>query len=196
MAAAGGPEPPWALGPMVPVAGERRASLSSSKAPPPQLPPPGPFIRLAFLNYSQCTQSLKSSAAPTWAQTLTFQHLLLYESPQDTRDSPPCVVLELWQRDPQVRRAGLARALRRLYFTHLILFASLCSITGASQGWLVVKNPPASVGDIRDTGSIPGSGKSPGKGHSDPLLYSCLKNPMDRGAWRAVVRGVERVGHD
>ncbi|KAJ1078187.1 hypothetical protein K5549_011514 [Capra hircus] len=61
----------------------------------------GPFIRLAFLNYSQCTQSLKSSAAPTWAQTLTFQHLLLYESPQDTRDSPPCVVLELWQRDPQ-----------------------------------------------------------------------------------------------
>uniref|UniRef100_A0AC11DNX8 Fer-1 like family member 5 n=1 Tax=Ovis aries TaxID=9940 RepID=A0AC11DNX8_SHEEP len=61
----------------------------------------GPFIRLVFLNHSQCTQTLKSSAAPTWAQTLIFQHLLLYESPQDTRDSPPCVVLELWQRDPQ-----------------------------------------------------------------------------------------------
>ncbi|XP_059747609.1 fer-1-like protein 5 isoform X2 [Bos taurus] len=61
----------------------------------------GPFIRLVFLNHSQCTQTLKSSTAPTWAQTLIFQHLLLYENPQDTRESPPCVVLELWQRDPQ-----------------------------------------------------------------------------------------------
>ncbi|XP_043323629.1 fer-1-like protein 5 [Cervus canadensis] len=61
----------------------------------------GPFIRLVFLNHSQCTQTLKSSAAPTWAQTLIFQHLLLYENPQDTREGPPCVVLELWQRDPQ-----------------------------------------------------------------------------------------------
>ncbi|ELR59346.1 Fer-1-like protein 5 [Bos mutus] len=61
----------------------------------------GPFIRLVFLNHSQCTQTLKSSTAPTWAQTLVFQHLLLYENPQDTRESPPCVVLELWQRDPQ-----------------------------------------------------------------------------------------------
>nr|XP_020762001.1 fer-1-like protein 5 [Odocoileus virginianus texanus] len=61
----------------------------------------GPFIRLVFLNHSQRTQTLKSSAAPTWAQTLIFQHLLLYENPQDTREGPPCVVLELWQRDPQ-----------------------------------------------------------------------------------------------
>ncbi|XP_061067067.1 fer-1-like protein 5 [Eubalaena glacialis] len=60
-----------------------------------------PFIRLVFLNHSQCTQTLKSSAAPTWAQTLIFQHLLLYENPQDTKESPPFVVLELWQRDPQ-----------------------------------------------------------------------------------------------
>nr|KAF6429354.1 fer-1 like family member 5 [Molossus molossus] len=60
-----------------------------------------PFIRLVFLNHSQCTQTLRSSAAPTWAQTLIFQHLLLYESPQDTSKSPPLVVLELWQRDSQ-----------------------------------------------------------------------------------------------
>ena len=70
------------------------------------------------------------------------------------------MVLELWQRDPQVRRAGLGRALRRLYFIHLILFASLCSMIGASQVLLVVKNPPASAGDIRDVGLIPGSGRS------------------------------------
>ncbi|XP_054403145.1 fer-1-like protein 5 isoform X6 [Pongo abelii] len=58
-----------------------------------------PFIRVVFLNHSQCTQTLRSSAGPTWAQTLIFQHLLLYENPQDTKETPPVVVLELWQRD-------------------------------------------------------------------------------------------------
>ena len=46
----------------------------------------------------------------------------------------------------------------------------------------MVKNVPANAGDIRDLGSIPGSGRSPGGGHSDPLYYSCLENPMDKGA--------------
>ena len=54
-------------------------------------------------------------------------------------------------------------------------------INGASQVVLVVKNPPANAGDLRDTGSIPGSGKSPGGRHSNPLQYSCLENPLDRG---------------
>jgi len=45
----------------------------------------------------------------------------------------------------------------------------------------MVKNPPANAGDIRDMGSIPGSGRSPGRGNSNPLQYSCLENPMDRG---------------
>ena len=69
-------------------------------------------------------------------------------------------------------------------------------MTGASQVALVVKNPPARAGDIRDSGLIPGSGTSPGGGHGNPLQYSCLENPMDRGGWRATVRGVTRVGHD
>ena len=47
----------------------------------------------------------------------------------------------------------------------------------------MVKNPSANAGDIRDTGSIPGSGRSPGGGHGNPLQYFCLKNPMDRGAY-------------
>ena len=55
----------------------------------------------------------------------------------------------------------------------------------ASQVALVVKNPPANSGDIRDVDSIPGSGRSPGEGHGNPLQYSCLGNPMDRGAWWA-----------
>ena len=48
---------------------------------------------------------------------------------------------------------------------------------------LVVKNPPANAGDVRDAGLIPGSGRAPGGGHGKPLQYSCLENPMDRGAW-------------
>ena len=55
---------------------------------------------------------------------------------------------------------------------------------------LVVKNPPANAGDIRDTGSIPGLGRSPGRGHGNPLQYSCLENPMDRGAGWATVYSV------
>ena len=49
------------------------------------------------------------------------------------------------------------------------------------------KNTPVSAGEVRDTGSIPGSGRSPGKEHSNPLQYSPLENPKDRGAWRNVV---------
>ena len=53
----------------------------------------------------------------------------------------------------------------------------------------MVKNPPASAGDARDTGSIPGSGRSPEGGNGNPLQYSCLENPMNRGArWAAVHR--------
>ena len=50
---------------------------------------------------------------------------------------------------------------------------------------LGLKNPPANAEDLRDVGSIPGPGRFPGGGHSNPLQYSCLENPMDRGAWQA-----------
>ena len=53
----------------------------------------------------------------------------------------------------------------------------------ASQVVLVVKNLPASAGDVRDRGSVPGSGSSPGGGHGTPLQYSSLENAMDSGAW-------------
>ena len=55
---------------------------------------------------------------------------------------------------------------------------------------LGVKNLPADAGDLRDSGSIPGLGRSPGEGHSNPLQYSCLENPMERGAWWDTVHGV------
>ena len=58
----------------------------------------------------------------------------------------------------------------------------LCITTRASLVALVVKNLPANAGDTRDTGSVPGSGRSSGEGNGNPLQYSCLENPMDRGA--------------
>ena len=56
----------------------------------------------------------------------------------------------------------------------------------------MVKNQLASAGDTRDGGSTPGWGRSSGEGHGSPLQYSCLKSPMDRGAWRAIVHGVTK----
>jgi len=55
---------------------------------------------------------------------------------------------------------------------------------------LVIRNSPANAKDVRDAGSIPGSGRFPGGGHGNPLQYSCLENPMDRRAWRATVHKV------
>ena len=56
----------------------------------------------------------------------------------------------------------------------------------------VVKNPPTNAGDIGDAGSIPGSERSPGEGNGNPLWYVCLENPMDRGAWQAIVHRVAK----
>ena len=56
----------------------------------------------------------------------------------------------------------------------------------------MVKDPPANAGDVRDRGSIPGSGRPPRGGHGNPLQYSCMENPMDRGAlWATVHRSKE-----
>ena len=55
-------------------------------------------------------------------------------------------------------------------------------LSWASQVALVVKNTPANAGDLRDAGSIPGLGRSPGGGHGNKLEYSCLEDPMDKGA--------------
>ena len=76
------------------------------------------------------------------------------------------------------------------------VFSSCCASVGCLMKYhgdlRVVKNPPANAGDLRDVGSIPGSGRSPGEGHRNPLQYSCLGNPMDRGAWQATVHRVAK----
>ena len=60
----------------------------------------------------------------------------------------------------------------------------------------VVKNPPANIGDARNVGSIPGSGRSPGVGNGNLFQYSCLENAMDRGALQATVHGSQKVRHE
>ena len=64
--------------------------------------------------------------------------------------------------------------------------------THGFPGGSVVKNLPANAGDSDNASSIPGSGRSPGGGNGNPLQYSCLENPMDRGAWKAAVHGVAK----
>ena len=71
---------------------------------------------------------------------------------------------------------------------------SCITITGL-PGNSVVKNLPANVGDIRDMDLIPGSGRSPGGGHGNQFQYSCLENPVDRGASCPTVYGVATKGH-
>ena len=59
---------------------------------------------------------------------------------------------------------------------------------------VLVKNPPANEGDVRDMGLVPGSGRYPVEGHGNPLQYTYLENPMDRGAWQAIVHRVAQCG--
>ena len=59
-------------------------------------------------------------------------------------------------------------------------------------GGIVAKNLPANAGDARNVGSIPGLGRSPGEGNGNPLQYSCLGNPVDRGAWQTTVHGIAK----
>ena len=61
--------------------------------------------------------------------------------------------------------------------------SGICFLISPSEVGTVVKNLPANVGEVRDVGSVLGSGRYPGEGHGNPLQYSCLENPMDSGVW-------------
>ena len=93
-----------------------------------------------------------------------------------------------------VSRSGVAASYGSSIFKFFL--RSLRTVLQASQGALVVKNPPANAGDIRDVGSIPGLRRSPGGGHGNPCQYSCLENFMERGACGLQSMGSQRVGHD
>ena len=80
------------------------------------------------------------------------------------------------------------------------MWQSQCELTGFQGSswlwglprWHSGKNPPANAGYARNVGSTPGSGRSPGRGHGNPLQYSCLEDSMDRGDWQATAQGVPK----
>ena len=82
------------------------------------------------------------------------------------------------------RNPGLGKQVTQLLL--LAITKEICP----SQVALVVKNRPANAGNVNDVGSVPGLGRSPEEGNGNPLQYSCLENPMDRGAWHKAVHGV------
>ena len=75
----------------------------------------------------------------------------------------------------------------------MLILSEVNENKGVSQVMVVVKSPPANTGDIRDVGSFPELGRSPAEGCGSLLQYSCLENPMDRGAWKATVPGVSQI---
>ena len=90
----------------------------------------------------------------------------------------------------------LYEPLEKLYWLCQQFLSFVLQSYRAPQVPLVVKNPPVNAGDVRDVGSIPGWGISPGGGNSNPFQYSCLENLMDRRPWGLQSIGLQRVGHD
>ena len=80
------------------------------------------------------------------------------------------------------------------YILSTIPFGKYYSLRWSFTGGTVVKNLPANEEDMRDTGSIPRSGRFPRERNGNPLQYSCLENPMERGSWLVTVNGLQRVG--
>ena len=85
---------------------------------------------------------------------------------------------------------------QNIYTQYCFLLYHIRKQPGASQVVQVVKNLPANIGDLRDMGLMPGLGRSLGEGHGNPLQYSCLENPMDKGVWQTKSIGSQRVRHD
>ena len=98
----------------------------------------------------------------------------------------------------QMRLSDIFRRQEEKEQFSLLAPLSLFSMYVASLVTQIVKNPFDDAGDAGDVGKIPGWGRSPGGGHGNPLWYSCLENPKDRGAWQATVLSMEsqKVGHD
>ena len=94
--------------------------------------------------------------------------------------------------EEKTKKAGSEGRVGGMNARSLVTFRETILSEGSSQVALVVRNSPANKGDIRDEGSIPGSGRSPRGGHGNPLQYSHLENPMDRGAWQATVHSVTK----
>ena len=134
-----------------------------------------------------------------WTLHCSILALKSFEPPQldnNICDIPPDTLLLPWGHLETMRWSGpILRTLTSLLCDGIItkqhcFFCSIQTTVRTSQVAPVIKNTPANAGDIRDVGWIPGSGRSPGGGHGNPLQYACLENPMDREAWQVMVHRV------
>ena len=138
--------------------------------------------------------SLPVSTAPTWSLTLILRFFLIHKRLHSEPLSSHSV-------------SWYVKVLQHLWILEIPLEASVCTLCGGfrhvSSGlpyFLVMINFESTWGSdgeecarsAGDLGSIPGLGRSPGGGHGNPLQYSCLENPVDRGAWRATVHGIAK----
>ena len=112
-----------------------------------------------------------------------------------------CRLPSAWTNEEKKARLGSELTTRELWMESrpeiMGTYIAAATINIFERNWgekvaLAAKNLPASAGDLRDAGSIPGSGRSPGGGHGNPLQYSCLEHPMDRGAWQVIAYSVAK----
>ena len=127
---------------------------------------------------------LKAIYTPAHTRSQTLSPLTLAQGGPDFWDPIRDRLCSEWGK-------GLARELKSTQEMAQLKFNFLIYKMGF-QVALMVKSPPANVGDIRDVISIPGLGRCPEGPHGNPLQYSCLENPMDRGAWWAIVPRVAK----
>ena len=121
------------------------------------------------------------SGEPCWGTDIFRSELFLGVTPDLLHQDLPAAQELKCRFLPMNSPVGVSiRCSRNTSMKHLKTF-------GSSQVLLMVKNLPASAGDVRDKGSVLGLGRSPGQGHGNPLQDSCLENPMDRGAWWVMV---------
>ena len=103
------------------------------------------------------------------------------------------MLLKPWRVKPRITETSMIRKRQGISCSlNSLSFGCYCKVYWGFSGGAMVKNLPATAGNLRDEGLIPGSGKSPGGGHSNPLQYSCLENSMDREALWATIHGVTK----
>ena len=118
-----------------------------------------------------------------------FSRFYIYVFIYDTCFSLPDLLHSVWQ---TLRQSTAQQMTQFVTFYGWVIF--LCNVPHlwVSRVVLVVENPPADGREVKDSGSVPGSGKCPGGEHGNPLQYSCLENPVDRGAWWLMVHRVTK----
>ena len=139
------------------------------------------YMGLGFPRGSEIKVSACNAGYQNWVRFLGW------EDPLEKEMAPYSIILAWripWTEEPcGLQSTGLQRVGQDCA-------VCICNYIWASRVALRVNNPPAKAGDIRHTRSTPGLGRSPGGGGGNPLQYSCLENPMDRGAWQAIFHRV------